>query len=158
VHVSQADLVKQLAAEQSISAQMAATFAGYDQVTSLRAAIADRSQQAGGNPALQAVADALKSLNEKAEKIETGSPQDLGFGPINRELGRLAWMIESGDARPADELQAQVIDYCQTLGKRSSEWGDLNRNDVTALNTQLQAGGLSTLPVKPDIPRGPECK
>ncbi|HEX8815336.1 MAG TPA: glycoside hydrolase [Terriglobales bacterium] len=158
VHVSQDDLVKQLSAEQSMSAQMAATYAGYDQVTSLRAAIADRLKQASGNPSLQAVTDALKSLDEKAEKIETGPPKDLGFGPINRELGRLAWMIESGDARPADELQAQAIDYCETLAKRSSEWGDLNKNEIPALNTQLQAGGLSTLPVKADIPHGPECK
>jgi hypothetical protein len=70
----------------------------------------------------------------------------------------LAWMIESGDARPAGELQAQVIEYCQFLAKRSTEWGDLNKNDGPTLNGQLQAGGLSTLPVKSEIPRGPECK
>jgi hypothetical protein len=104
------------------------------------------------------VSDALKSLDDRAAKIETGSQQDLGFGPINRELGRLAWMIESGDARPADELQAQVIGYCETLAKRSSEWNDLNKNDIPGMNSQLRAGGLSTLPVKTDTPHGPECK
>jgi photosystem II stability/assembly factor-like uncharacterized protein len=158
VHVSQDDLIKQLAAEQNISEQMAATFTGYDQVTSLRAAIADRSKEASGNPALHTVSDALKLLDDRAAKIETGSQQDLGFGPINRELGRLAWMIESGDARPADELQAQVIGYCETLAKRSSEWNDLNKNDIPGMNSQLRAGGLSTLPVKTDTPHGPECK
>jgi len=157
-HVSQQDLVEQLAAEQNISAQMAASFTGYDQVTTLRAAVADRTKAVAGNPGSQAIADGLKSLDEHAAKLETGTPQDLGFGPLNRELARLASMVESGDARPAELLQANVNQFCQTLAKRATEWRDLNKNEIPNLSVQLQAAGLSGLPVKSEIPRGPECK
>jgi len=159
VHVSQADLVEQLAAEQNISAQMAASFTAYDQVTTLRAAIADRAKAAAGNPtSLPSMADALKSLDEHAAKLETGSPQDLGFGPLNRELARLATMVESGDARPAEPLQAGINQACQNLAKRIAEWSDLNKHEVPNLNPQMQTSGMSLLPVKSEMPRVPECK
>jgi hypothetical protein len=158
VHVSQADLVEQLAAEQNISAQMAASFTGYDQVTTLRVAIADRTKATSGNTALQKLTDALKSLDERAAKLETGTPQDLGFGPLNRDLARTATMIESGDARPAELLQANITQFCQALAKRVTEWSGLNKNDIPSLSSQLQAAGLSGLPVKSEVPRGPECK
>jgi len=158
VHVSQADLVEQLAAEQNISAQMAASFTAYDQVTTLRVAVADRAKLASGNAAFQKLTDALKSLDEHVAKLETGTPQDLGFGPLNRELARLASMVESGDSRPAELLQANINQFCQTLAKRVTEWSGLNKNEIPNLNSQLQSAGLSGLPVKSEIPRGPECK
>jgi len=158
VHVSQAELVEQLEAEQNISAQMAASFTAYDQVTTLHAAVADRARAAAGNPSLHPIADALKSLDERAAKLETGTPQDLGFGPLNRELARLATMVESGDARPAEPLQAGINQACQNLAKRIAEWSDLNKKEIPNLNSQLQTSGMSALPVKSETPRGPECK
>lgn len=158
VRVSQADLVDQLVAEQSISAQMAVTFTAYDQVTTLRAAIADRTKDVAANSALHPIADALKSLDERAAKLETGPPQDLGFGSLNRELARLASMVESGDARPAEALKTGVDQSCQTLTKRTAEWVDLNKSDIANLNSQLQSNGLPLLPVNSDIPHPPDCK
>ena len=158
VHVSQQDLIEQLATEQNISAQMAASFTAYDQVTTLRVAVADRAKAASGSPALHQVTDALKLLDERAAKLETGTPPDAGFGPLNRDLARLATMVESGDARPAELLQAGVNQFCQTLAKRVTEWSGLNKNEIPNLNSQLQSAGLSGLPVKSEIPRGPECK
>ena len=137
---------------------MAASFTGYDQVTTLRVAIADRAKAASGNAALHQVTDALKSLDERAAKLETGTPPDLGFGPLNRELARMATMVETADARPAELLQANTNQFCQTLAKRVTEWSGLNKNEIPNLSAQLQAAGLSGLPVKSEIPRGPECK
>jgi photosystem II stability/assembly factor-like uncharacterized protein len=158
VHVSQADLVRQLEVEQNISAQMAVTFEVFEHVTNLRSAVSDRIKIVGSDSTLASVAEALKSLDEHVGKLETGTPPDLGFGPLNRELSRMATMVESGDSRPAELLQAGVRQSCQDLAKRLADWGDLNSNDIPRVNILLQKSGLQPMPMKSQIPRAPECQ
>jgi photosystem II stability/assembly factor-like uncharacterized protein len=157
VQTSQADLVKQLDAETNISDQMAASYDAYDQVRALRAAIADRQKSLGTDAAKKDAADALKALDDQAADVGDGKPEDLGIGPLNRELGRLAFMIESGDARPAALLGAGVEQYCQQLHKRLEQWGDLNQQKIAPVNTLLQKYNLSGLPVAANIPAAPRC-
>lgn len=157
VSASQSDLVKQLDAETSISDQMAATYAGYAQVEALRAAIADRQKLMGTDPAKKDAADALKALDDQAADIGNGKPDQLGLGPLNRELARLAFMIESGDARPATLLQAGVDQYCQELGNRVTQWRDLNQQKIGQVNTLLQKQNFALLPTAANIPVAPSC-
>ncbi|MCU1284326.1 MAG: hypothetical protein JWO13_676 [Acidobacteriales bacterium] len=157
VHVSQADLVLQLNAEKSISAQMAATYDGSDQVTALRTAITDRQTQLAKNPAAKDAADAIKALDERAMLVADGSRTELGLGPLNRELARLATMIESGDARPASALQASVDQSCEQLGKRLASWHELN-GQIASVNSTLQKYSVAALPVASNIPAAPACK
>ncbi len=162
VQASQADLVKQLDAETSISDQMAASYDGYAQVEALRAAIADRQKSLGQDSAnpdatKKDAVDALKALDDQAAEIGNGKPEQLGLGPLNRELARLAFMIESGDARPASLLQAGVEQYCQELGNRLAQWRDLNQQKIGQVNTLLQKQNLALLPVAANIPVAPSC-
>jgi hypothetical protein len=154
VHVSQADLVAQLEAERSISAQMAASYDAYEQVATLRAAIADRLRTT--NSSSQA-ADALKGLDKQVDEVQNGTTTDLGVGPINRELARLAAMIQSGDARPAAPLAAGVDDACHALGKRLAQWRELNRK-LAETNQTLQKQNTPALPVSAGIPADVPCK
>ncbi len=161
VQASQADLVEQLNVETSISDQMATTYSAYDQVRALRDAITERQKSLGADatkkdPAKKDVADALKALDDQAADIGDGKPDELGIGPLNRELARLAFMIESGDARPAALLQASVEQYCQELTKRLSQWRDLTQQKIAPVNTLLQKQNLA-LPVASDIPSAPRC-
>ena len=126
VPVSQADLVLQLETERSISAQMAASYDSFDQVAMLRSALADRQQSLKANVAMKDAADAVKALDELAADIADGKPLELGLGPINRELARLATMVQSSDERPATLLQASVDQLCQDLTKRLAQWRELN--------------------------------
>jgi hypothetical protein len=158
VHVTQADLVQQLNTEKIIFAAMSVTFDVYDQVTSLRSAISDRTKLVGTSTDMKATADALKALDEHAAKLETGPQETSGFGPINRELGRLTTMVESGDARPAELLQANVSKACEDLPKRLSDWENLNKSEIANVNAMLAKIGIPMLPVKSEIPRTPECK
>ena len=85
---------------------MAASYNGHAQVQALREAIAHRLKSLGSDATnadatKKDAADALKALDDQAKDIGDGKPEDLGLGPLNRELGRLAFMIESGDSRPA---------------------------------------------------------
>jgi photosystem II stability/assembly factor-like uncharacterized protein len=158
VHASQSDLVQQLDAEKNISAQMAASYDGYDQVRALRAAIADRQKSLGAGAAKKDAADALKALDDQAADIGDGKPEELGVGPLNRELARLAFMIESGDARPAALLQSGVDQSCQDLAKRLTQWRELNQQKIAPVNTLLQKYNLAQVPVSANIPAAPECR
>ncbi len=157
VHASQSDLVQQLDAEKSISAQMAASYDGAAQVEALRKAIADRQTSLGADAAKKDAADALKALDAQAEDIASGKDEEPGIGPINRELARLAFMVESGDARPATLLQAGVDQFCKGLGKRLTQWRELNQQKIATANALLQKHSLAPLPVETNIPMGPAC-
>jgi photosystem II stability/assembly factor-like uncharacterized protein len=158
VHVPQTDLVQQLDAEKNISALMSTTYDAYDQVTSLRSAIADRTKLVGTSSDQKATADALKTLDEHADKLETGPQETMGFGPMNRELSRLATMVESGDARPAELLKLNISKACEDLPKRLADWENLNKAEIANVNAMLAKSGLPMLPVKSEIPRAPDCK
>lgn len=158
VQASQSDLVQQLDAEANISDQMAATYDGNTQVQVLRTAIADRQKSLGTDVAKKDALDALKSLDDEAADIGDGKPEDLGLGPLNRELARLAFMIESGDARPAALLEASIKQYCQDLAKRLTQWRDLNQQKIQPVNTVLQKYNLAPLPVAANVPAGPRCE
>jgi photosystem II stability/assembly factor-like uncharacterized protein len=158
VLASQSDLAKQLDAETNISDQMAASYDGYGQVQALRTAIADRQKSLGTDAAKKDAADALKALDDQAADIGDGKPDQLGLGPLNRELARLAFMIESGDARPASLLQAGVDQYCQELGNRLTQWRDLNQQKIAPVNALLQRQNLSPLPAAASIPASPKCE
>ncbi len=157
VQAPQGDLVEQLDVETSISDQMAASYNAYEQVRALRTAIEDRQKSLGSDPSKKEAADALKALDDQAGDIGDGKPEDLGIGPVNRELGRLAFMIESGDARPAAMLEASVEQYCQNLAKRLAQWRDLNQQKIAPVNAILQKQNLAPLPVATNIPTTPKC-
>jgi hypothetical protein len=158
VHASQSDLVQQLQAELNISAQMSATSDGYDQVRALQSAIADRQKSLGADPGKKDAADALKALDDQAADIGEGKSEDLGIGPLNRELARLAFMVESGDARPAALLQAGVDQYCQDLTKRLVQWRELNQQKIAPANALLQKYNLPPLSASANVPVAPTCE
>jgi photosystem II stability/assembly factor-like uncharacterized protein len=157
VHASQADLVRQLDTEINISAQMTASYDGDGQARALRAAIADRQKSLGSDAAKKDAADALKALDDHVENIADGKPDEFGIGPINRELVRLAFMIETGDARPASLLQAGVDQHCQNLTRRLEQWRDLNQQKIAPVNALLQKYNLPPLPVAANFPTAPAC-
>ena len=157
VPATAADLQQQLEAEKSISTQMEVTHNGYLQLAELRKAIAERQKALAGNSQAKEAADAVKALDEKVNLVQNGARADFGLGPLNRELSRLAFMIGSGDARPAEPLQAAVNQYCQQLQKRLAQWHESN-NAIAPVNTLLQKYNLAPLPVAASIPEGPKCE
>jgi photosystem II stability/assembly factor-like uncharacterized protein len=163
VHASQEDLVQQLDTAKTISSEMSVTYDAFEQVSALRSAIAERMKGIGPiTDAMAAdtkqLAEALKALEEHAAKLATGKSEEPGFGILNRELGRAATMVESGDARPAALLRSVVDKSCEELPKRLSDWGSLNQSEAQNVNAMLQKSGLALLPVKSEVPKAPECK
>jgi photosystem II stability/assembly factor-like uncharacterized protein len=158
VHVSQADLEQQLETEKSISAQMSISYDGYGQLEALRQGIADRAKAVETDPAKKDLADALKSLDEQANQIENGKEAELGIGSANRDLARLATMAQSSDARPVAQVQESVIQTCQMLAKRVTEWKDLNEKSISPVNELLKKYSFRPLPVVSNALPLPDCK
>ena len=157
VHVSQSDLEQQLAIAQSISAQMTASYEADGQLMALRKSIEDVKKSADANAALKNVSDALKTLDDQAEHLDEGKATDYGVGPINRELARLATMVESGDAKPAAPLQEAVEQSCDDLTKRLAEWKDTNQNKIAPVNDLLTKNNLPQLPIVANPTAAPNC-
>ena len=163
VQASQADLVKQLDAETSIcgsdGGQLQRTRAGASaarrdcrppEILGHRCDEPDATKKDA--------ADALKALDDQAKDIGDGKPEELGLGPLNRELGRLAFMIESGDARPAALLEAGVEQYCQQLAKRLTQWRDLNQQKIQPVNDSFAEVQPGTAAGRSNIPTAPRCE
>lgn len=82
-------------------------------------------------------------LDKQIKAVAEGTHELPGLGPVNRDLGRLLFGIESADQRPsAPQLQA-VEEECTAL------------NDVLALWKQLNDGLAKqnplNLPVERDV-------
>lgn len=153
VHVSQPDLQQQLDSEKNISAQMQVTYTGYKYLKALRGSIGERLQSLkDAQPELQN----LEALGKKVEELTEGKPNDLGLGPLNRDLARLAEMIESGDARPAAALQSGVDQSCHQLAKKLAQWQEMQPALANA-NRTLRKNKLPSLPVMQTVPATPAC-
>ena len=142
IHATQADLVEQRDVALLASRGMKSSFDAFHQVDALRKALdaVQKSTTASDDKTKQA-ADAL---NKKIDAIEKGTRTAPGFGPVNRDLARLIYSVESADMRPADTVKSAVEQNCTVLDKNLTQWQQLNQQDVPAFNN-LVAG--SKLPI-----------
>jgi len=76
--------------------------------------------------------DAATALEKKIDAIENGPKSAPGFGPVHRDLTRLFYGIESGDARPSDTQRLNVDELCKSLDADLVKWRQLNEQDLRA--------------------------
>jgi photosystem II stability/assembly factor-like uncharacterized protein len=145
VHVSQSDLVEQLDLAQEITRGMKASHDAYRQVAALRTDLTER-QKALNGAELKQTKDAADSLDKKIDAVEKGTRTAPGFGPVNRDLTRLIFSVESADIRPGDAVRAAVQQSCEALDKDLASWRQLSEQDVAAFNAMLTTAKLSPLP------------
>ncbi len=119
---------------------MKSSFDAFHQIDALRKALdeAQKSTTASDDKTKQA-ADAL---NKKIDAIEKGTRTAPGFGPVNRDLARLIYSVESADMRPADTVKSAVEQNCAVLDKNLTQWQQLNQQDVPAFNNLLSGNKL----------------
>ena len=82
----------------------------------------------------------------------------MGIGSANRELGRLATMAQSGDARAGAPVQEGVSRTCQMLSKRVADWREMNEKSIAPVNDLLRKYNLLPLPVIANPLAAPDCK
>ena len=140
LRTSNADLQAQVELEQRIALGMAASFRAYHQVAALRAALAERKKTLGTQ-------DAAVALEKKIDAVDEGTRTAPGFGPLNRDLARLAESAGSADIRPTETVRTAVEDKCKSLDAAVTKWREVNQQDLSGFNAQLQAKKLAPLPV-----------
>ena len=107
---------------------------------------AKEEKAAAANPQTKTSADALNDLDKKATAILEGTFEAPGVGPINRDLARTNFFIQSGDAAPSQTAQAALEESCTLLNKNLSAWRDLDSQAVPATNTIIAKSNLAALP------------
>jgi photosystem II stability/assembly factor-like uncharacterized protein len=146
VHASEADLIAQRDVALEASRGMQSSYEAYHQVAALQDALADRQKSISGPDLKQAVDALLKEI----DSLRNGSKAAPGFGPVNRELARLIFSVESADIRPADTVQSAILQNCSALDKGLARWQQLNhetQQDIASLNAKLKESNLPELPL-----------
>ena len=142
VHVSQQDLVDQRDVALSASRGISASYDAFLAIAHVRRALDDRLKSANGD--LKQAADAL---SKQIDAALNGTRKEPGFGPVNRELARLIFSVESADMRPADTVRTAIQQNCDALDKNLTQWQQLNAKDIPAFNAVLTNTKAEPLPV-----------
>ncbi len=100
----------------------------------------------------QDLADALKDLDKKIALIQEGTFTAPGIGPAHRDLARLSFMIQSGDAAPSQTAEAALDESCSNLNKSSAAWRDLAAQGFASINSLLAKYNLAPLPAPQSPP------
>jgi hypothetical protein len=125
---------------------MKASSEAFYQVAGLRKALAERTdalKQSATNQTIDAAAD----LEKKIDAIDKGTKRAPGFGPVNRDLARLIFSVESADMRPADTVRSAAQQSCDALDKDLANWRQLNQQGLAAFNAVLAANQQAPLPI-----------
>jgi photosystem II stability/assembly factor-like uncharacterized protein len=156
VHASPADLSDQLDLAQKITQGMKASSDAFYQVAGLRKALAQR-MDALKHSETKETKDAFADFEKKIDAIDKGTRSVPGFGPVNRDLARIIFSVESADMRPADTVRSAAQQTCEVLDKDLANWRRLNEQDLAAFNAVLSANQQAPLPVLTGID-GTGCK
>jgi len=130
VHATQADLEAQLALARRILRGVAASYADFQDVKALNAAVAERKK---------AHPESTDATEKQIAAVQDGSRAAPGLGPLNRDLTRLLNSVEAADQRPTAPQMQAVEEKCAALGKTLALW--------KGLNDGLRAGNPLKLPV-----------
>ena len=149
-HSSPADLSEQLDLAQRISQGMKASFDAFYQVAGFRKAFTEATD-ALKQSATKETKDAVADFEKKIDAVDKGTKRAPGFGPVNRDLARLIFSVESADMRPADTVQSAAQQSCDALDKDLANWRQLNEQDLAAFNAVLAANKQAPLPILPGI-------
>jgi hypothetical protein len=139
-------LLEQLDLAKRISRGMKASSDGFYQVAGLRKAVTERTDALKQSETKE-TKDAVADLEKKIDAIDKGTKRAPGFGPVNRDLARLIFSVESADMGPADTVQSAAQQSCDALDKDLANWRQLNERDLAAFNAVLAANKQAPLPI-----------
>src|SRR3984893_2938524 len=145
VHASPADLLDQLDLAKRISRGMKASSDAFYQVAGLRKALTERTDALKQSETKE-MKDAVAAFEKKIDAIDNGTKRAPGFGPVNRDLARLIFSVESADIRPTDTVESAAQQNCDALDKDLTNWRQFNERDFAAFNAVLTANKQAPLP------------
>ncbi|HEV2206156.1 MAG TPA: hypothetical protein VGR36_06425, partial [Candidatus Acidoferrales bacterium] len=168
VHVSQADLNSQLEAAQRITAALKSSYDAFNSAAALRTALAEREKsldkmaaseapgsgeaghsagKSGASGANKDAVAALEAFDAKIAAVQQGTPDAPGVGPVNRDLARILYMVEVGDAAPSDSAEVAIDSSCKSLDADLANWKKLQSDSLPSVNAMLIKYNLDPLTV-----------
>ena len=146
VHVSQADLEAQFDAAERAWYGLKSSYDAFYTIDAVRTALTDRQKALETNASAKDALDALKDLDGKIEAVQSGTPMAPGVGSVNRDLARITFMIEVGDAAPSDSAQTAISDSCSALNAALAGWRELESHSLPTVNAMLEKYKIAPLP------------
>ena len=125
---------------------MSATYNGFNEVSALRKTLSERQKDLSRNSQAKDANDALQSLIKDVDAVQTGDEKAPGFGTLNREITRLATMVEEGDAVPSATLRAASEEDFRSLEKALAQWQKIKTERLATVNALLQKYQVAALP------------
>ena len=135
VPASQEDLEAQLAQARRIVSGMNVSDTEFKNLEALTKALDERKMKEKVETA---------DLDKQIKAVSEGTHELPGLGPVNRDLGRLLFGIESADQRPSAPQMQAIEEQCSALTKALALW--------KALNDGLAKANPLNLPVYTEAP------
>ena len=154
VAVPQANLVAQLRSEHRMTAGMAVSYAGFDQIDRMRKVLASYEASVAGKPMAAEIVAAARALDKQLSALANGP--EGGFGVANRDLARHLEDADFGDMLPTSSNLDATEANCRQIDAALTELQRLQSTAVPQLNAMLGAAHLTPLPTEPS-PTGPGC-
>ncbi|MGA9186657.1 MAG: hypothetical protein WBZ32_15275 [Candidatus Acidiferrales bacterium] len=157
VHVDQSALDAQLTAGKSIANGLTVSTKTFYDAAALEIAVLDRQKSLQSDSAPKELVAALKDLSAKLTAVSEGDDKNPGVGPSNRDLARVSFMVQTGDASPSEEARAAYTENCAALNAALTIWRAVNTQTLPPINSQLTKFNLLPLPVSTGIPGSDAC-
>jgi len=133
VHASNHDLETQLAQARRLASGMNVSYDEYRKLDALTKALEKKNAKPD-----------TADLDKQIKAVAEGTHELPGLGPVNRDLGRLLFGIESADQRPSSPQLQAVEEECSALTKALTLWKQLN--------DELVKQNPLNLPVDTEVP------
>ncbi len=156
VHVGPGDLESQVDFARMIDAWMNSSYHSYNDVRTLRAALANVQKALAANSSAKEANDAAQALDKLVSELQDGTNTAPGFGSVNRDVARFVTMIQSGDIRPARSIIENATPSCVALQNDLARWRKINAESLPALNKLLKPSKLSPLGIVA-VDKDPVC-
>ncbi|MHB8499415.1 MAG: hypothetical protein ACYDCG_05425 [Candidatus Acidiferrales bacterium] len=144
VHASSQDLAEQRDLGLKIVRGMQSSYDSYWQVAALHKALTEHKEILQDGDAR--TKDAVEQINKTIEALEKGTKTAPGFGPLNRDFGRLLFGVENADMRPAQTVQGAVQRLCAVLSNDLLNWQQLNEHYISILSPKTTNSNAQALP------------
>ena len=149
VHVSRDDLVKQFELEQQIDASLVRNTDAYREIEALRAQLSDLNARVFGNPKAREIRSAADALEHQADQLAGHEAEypllPTGLIELDRSLSSLAVSVGGADSAPTAQSSSAYAAAQKRQLELLANWETLKRQDLAALNAQLQAAGLPAI-------------
>jgi hypothetical protein len=84
-------------------------------------------------------------------------PTQPTVAQVHQQLGSLATTVATADSDPTPAMTTAFHDYCKQIDAITTQWNELLKTKLPALNQQLETQRLSALPA-PEIAPSAACR